>query len=163
MGSKKPKVLGKSENGTDAELVAIALLCVMVMTFRSYPSVLPWSDAILWWIPVAMILLTSLYYNKREGFIGKILASKPLQWLGNISFEIFMLQGLAALAYNYWLAPVLAHIGVQDGYNMVANDLLGASAPGLIVWFILPIDILMAWAVNRLFTRPVSRLLRRGQ
>ena len=163
LGPKKPKVLGKSENGTDAELVAIALLCVMVMTFRTYPSVLPWSDAILWWIPVAMILLTSFYYNKREGFIGKILASRPLQWLGDISFEIFMLQGLAALAYNYWLAPVLAHIGVQDGYNMVANDLLGASAPGLIVWFILPIDILMAWAVNRLFTRPVSRLLRRGQ
>lgn len=162
MGTKKPKVLGKSENGTDAELVAIALLSVMVMTFRAYPSVLPWSDAILWWIPIAMILVTSFYYNKREGFIGKILASKPLQWLGDISFEIFMLQGLAALAYNYWLAPVLAHIGVQDGYNMVANDLLGASAPGLIVWLILPIDILMAWAVNRLFTRPVTRLLRRG-
>lgn len=162
MGTKKPKVLGKSENGTDAELVAIALLSVMVMTFRAYPSVLPWSDAILWWIPIAMILVTSFYYNKREGFIGKILASKPLQWLGDISFEIFMLQGLAALAYNYWLAPVLAHIGVQDGYNMVANDLLGASAPGLIVWLILPIDILMAWAVNRLFTRPVTRLLRRA-
>ena len=162
MGTKKPKVLGKSENGTDAELVAIALLSVLVMTFRAYPSVLPWSDAILWWIPIAMILVTSFYYNKREGFIGKILASKPLQWLGDISFEIFMLQGLAALAYNYWLAPVLAHIGVQDGYNMVANDLLGASAPGLIVWLILPIDILMAWAVNRLFTRPVTRLLRRG-
>ena len=152
------RVLGKSENGTDAELVSIALLSVMVMTFRAYPSVLPWSDAILWWIPVIAILLTCYLYNKREGFIGKFFASRPLQWLGDISFEIFMLQGIAALIYNYWIAPVLTHIGVQDFYNMVAADLLGESAPGLIVWLILPIDILLAWAVNRLFTRPLRKI-----
>ena len=152
--------LGKGENGTDGELISIALLSVMVMTFRSYPSVLPWSDAILWWIPIAAILVVSLLYDRREGFIGKVLASRPLQWLGDISFEIFMLQGIAALIYNYWLDPVLNHIGVQYVYNEVSADLLGANAPGLIVWLILPIDILLAWAVNRLFTRPVARLLR---
>ena len=160
--SKNAQVLGKSSNGIDAELISVALLSVMVMTFRSYPSLLPWSDAILWWIPIAAILVTCKLYDKREGFIDKILASKPLQWLGDISFEIFMLQGIAALAYNYWIAPVLAHIGVQRVYDYVAADLLGASAPGLIVWLILPIDILLAWGVNRLFTRPVSRLLRRS-
>ena len=132
------------------------------MTFRSYPGVLPWSDAILWWIPVAAILIVSRTYDKREGFIGKILASKPLQWLGDISFEIFMLQGIAALLYNYLLDPVMSHIGVHYVYHEVSNDLLGANAPGLIVWLILPIDILLAWAVNRLFTRPVARLLRRA-
>lgn len=156
------RVLGKSENGIDAELVSLALLSVMVMTFRAYPSILPWSDAIIWWIPIAAILATCMLYDKREGFIGKILASRPLQWIGDISFEIFMLQGIAALIYNYWLAPALAHIGVQDAYNMASTDLLGASAPGLIVLFILPIDILLAWAVNRLFTRPIARLIRRS-
>ena len=153
--------IGKGQNGTDGELVAIALLSVMIMTFRSYPGVLPWSDAILWWIPVAAILIVSRTYDKREGFIGKVLASKPLQWLGDISFEIFMLQGIAALLYNYLLDPVMSHIGVHYVYHEVSNDLLGANAPGLIVWLILPIDILLAWAVNRLFTRPVARLLRR--
>ena len=111
---------------------------------------------------MAAILVVSLFYDKREGFIGRILASKPLQWLGNISFEIFILQGIAALVYNYWVAPVMAHIGLQRVYDYVAADLLGASAPGLIVWLILPIDILLAWAVNRLFTKPVTRLHRRG-
>lgn len=159
----KAHVLGKSSNGTDAELISIALLSVGVMLFRSYSSsLLPWSDAILWWIPVAAILMTCKLYDKREGFIGKILVSRAFQWLGDISFEIFMLQGIAALAYNYCVAPVLAHIGVQRVYDYVAADLLGASAPGLIVWLILPIDILLAWAVNRLFTRPVSRLLHHG-
>ena len=158
---KGGKLLGKSENGTDGELIAIALLSVMTMTFRSYPSVLPWSDAILWWIPVAAILVISQLYDKREGFIGKILTSKPLQWLGDISFEIFMLQGIAALIYH-WIDPVMAHIGVQYVYHEVSTDLLGPDAPGLIVWLILPIDILLAWAVNRLFTRPVARLLHRA-
>ena len=153
-------MLGNGENGIDGELIAIALLSLMVMTFRSYPQVLPWSDAILWWLPIAAILVVSMLYDKREGFIGKILASKPLQWLGDISFEIFMLQGIAALIYNYWLAPVASHIGLQEVYNEVSADLLGADAPGLIVWLILPIDILLAWVVNRLFTRPVTRLLR---
>jgi len=158
----KASVLGQSANGIDAELVSIALLSSGVMLFRSYPSLLPWSDAVLWWIPVAAILLTSKLYDNREGFIGKILVSRPFQWLGDISFEIFMLQGIAALVYNYCAAPVLAHIGVQRVYDYVAADLLGASAPGMIVWFILPIDILLAWAVNRIFTRPVTRLLRRA-
>jgi peptidoglycan/LPS O-acetylase OafA/YrhL len=122
---------------------------------------LPWSDAILWWIPVALILLSCVLYDKREGYIGRFLSTRPMQWLGNISFEIFMLQGLAALVYNYWVAPVMGSMGVERFYNEVAADLSGAAAPGLIVWLILPIDILLAWAVNRLFTRPLARLLRR--
>jgi len=154
--------IGNSNNGTDAELLAIALLSAMIFTYQANSkTLLPWSDAILWWLPVAAILLVSALYDKREGFIGKILASKPLQWLGNISFEIFMLQGLAALAYNYLLAPIVAHIGLDYAYSIVSRDLFGASAPGLIVWFILPIDILLAWCVNRLFTRPVTRLINR--
>jgi len=157
----RARVLGKGENGTDAELVAVAVLCGMVLTYRTYDWLLPWSDAVLWWIPVALLIVVCKAYDGREGFIGRMLASRPLQWLGDISFEIFMLQGLAALAYNYWLAPVLAHIGVQSAYDIVAADLLGASAPQLIVWLILPVDILLAWAVNRLFSRPMARLLDR--
>lgn len=155
------RVLGKGENGNDAELIVVALLSAVVLTYRSYDGLLPWSDAVLWWLPVAALLVVCKLYDKREGFIGKALSSKPLQWLGDISFEIFILQGIAALIYNYWFAPVLSHIGLDYGYRMVCNDLLGGDGPGLIVWFILPIDILLAWAVNRLFTRPVARLLKR--
>lgn len=157
---KASKLLGKETNGTDAELVSVAILSATVLTFRSASeNLLPWSDAILWWISVALILVVSYLYDKRAGFIGKILSSRPLQWLGNISFEIFMLQGIAALIYNYWVAPALAHLGIQRVYDYVAADLFGASAPDLIVWFILPIDILLAWAVNRLFTRPITKII----
>ena len=159
-GFKGFRFLGKSENGTDGELVAVALLSAMIMTSRSYQGLSPWSDAVLWWLPVAVILVVSVCYDRREGFIGRILASRPLQWLGDISFEIFMLQGIAALVYNYWMAPLMGYLGVETVYNEVAADLLGTSAPGLIVWFILPVDILLAWAVNRLFTRPLRKLIK---
>ena len=151
-------LFGKSDNGTDAELVAVALLSAVVMTFRAYAWLLPWSDAIIWWLPVGLILMVSVAYNRREGFVGKFLSSKPLQWLGDISFEIFMLQGVAALAYNYLLDPVLAHFNVPAMMDAVARDFGFASAIP-IAWFILPIVILMAWLVNRLFTRPVRRLM----
>ena len=156
------RVLGKSENGIDAELVALALLSVMVLTYRSYPALLNWGDTLLWWLPVAVILVVSKVYDRREGYIGKLLSSRPLQWLGNISFEIFMLQGVAALVFNYLVAPLLAHIGFghPSPFDTPGNtDLFSISPYALIAWFILPIDILLAWIVNRLFTRPLRRLL----
>ena len=157
---KQLPVLGKSKNGTDLELVAIAMLSVGVLSIRSYPLMMPWSDAILWWLPVALVILTCWLYDKREGFVGKVLASKPMQWLGNISFEIFMLQCLAPIIYTYLVDPVLWHFGIAEFANMVSNDLFGVNA-NLLYVFVLPIDIVLAWLVNRLFTRPMTRLLNR--
>ena len=160
---QKSRFLGKSPLGTDAELISIALLSAVIMTYRTTSGrLLPWCDAILWWLPVAVILIVCLLYNRREGFIGRLLASKPMQWLGNISFEIFMLQGIAALIYNYWVAPVLAHLGIINALNFVSHDLFGTASVNHLALFILPIDILLAWLVNRLFTRPIAKLFRRA-
>lgn len=163
-GIKNLPVLGKSKNGTDAELVVLALLSVTVMSYRAYPQLLPWGDTVLWWLPVAMIIVVCAVYAGREGVIGKVLASKPLQWLGDISFEIFMLQGIAALIFNYLVAPLLGHVGFGHPSPFDtpgSTDLFSTDPYTMIAWFILPIDILLAWVVNRLFTRPVRRLLAR--
>ena len=163
---KRWPALGKSKNGIDAELVTLALLSVVVMSYRSYSFLLPWSDAVIWWLPIAFLIVVSYLYDRREGFIGKILASRPLQWLGNISFEIYLLQGVAALVFNYLVAPGLTHLGFGHPSpfdSPGATDLFSISPYELIPWFILPIDILLAWIVNRLFTRPVGRLLKRSK
>lgn len=157
---KNVKVLGKSENGTDLELISIALLSVTVMFIRAYPAFLPWSDAIIWWPAVAVLIMGCLLYNKREGFIGKFMASRPMQWLGDISFEMFMLQGFILFIYSGLISPVLGHFNIIEAANVVSNDLFGTNA-NLMAVFALPIDIFLAWIVNRLFTRPVSRLLNR--
>ena len=157
---RKWRWTGRGENGTDAELVAVAMLSAAVMGCQAYDWMLPWGDTMMWWIPVALILLVAVLYDKREGFIGKLLSSRPLQWLGNISFEIFILQGLALLLYNYLLAPVMAHIGLLQVADEVGRDLFGIGGNRLLaISLVLPIDILLAWAVNRLFTRPIATRL----
>ena len=158
MRIKNVKVLGKSEKGTDIELISIALLSVTVMFIRAYPFFMPWSDAIIWWPAVIVLIMGCLLYNNREGFIGRLLASRPMQWLGNISFEMFMLQGFIPFIYTGLISPVLGHFGITDMANEFSNDIFGSNA-NLMAVFALPVDILLAWIVNRLFTRPVNRFL----
>ena len=148
---KRLPAIGKSANGTDAELVAVAVLSLAVMVHGSYPGVRPWSDTVIWWIPQALLIMVCYLYDKREGFIGKLMASRPLQWIGGICFELFMLQGIAALLYNYLLAPVVGHLGLSS---------VGIDAYDLLPWFVIPLGIVLAWLVNRLFTRPLNRIRR---
>lgn len=148
---KRLPVIGKSENGTDAELVAVAVLSLAVMVHGSYPGVRPWSDTVIWWVPQALLIMVCYLYDKREGFIGRLMAARPLQWLGSVCFELFMLQGITALAYNYLIAPVLGHLELGA---------LGIDPYDLLPWLVIPLGVVIAWVVNRLFSRPVNRLLR---
>lgn len=143
-------VIGKGKNGTDAELIAVAVLSVAVMMHGSNPGLRPWSDTVIWWLPQALLIMVCYLYDRREGFIGKLMASRPLQWIGTVCFELFMLQGIAALIYNYLLAPALGHLGLTR---------LGIDPYSLLPWMIIPLGIVLAWIVNRLFTRPLNRLL----
>jgi len=153
--------LRRGENGTDAELLAIALLSATVMSCQDCDWLLPWGDTMVWWLPAALILLVAVLYDRREGFVGKLLASRPLQWLGSISFEIFILQGLALLLYNYLLAPVMAHLGLVSLAGEVGQDLFAISGDRLLaILLVLPLDILLAWPIHRLFTHPLVRSLK---
>jgi peptidoglycan/LPS O-acetylase OafA/YrhL len=147
---KRLPVIGKSDNGIDAELVAVAVLSLAVMVHGAYPGVRPWSDTVIWWIPMALLIMVCYLYDKREGYVGKLMASRPLQWIGGVCFELFMMQNLAALVYNYLLAPVLGSVGLPQ---------LGIDPYSLLPWMIIPLGIVIAWVVNRCFTRPINRLM----
>ena len=151
--AKRLPAIGKSENGTDAELVAVAVLSLAVMTHGAYPGIKPWSDTVIWWIPQALLIMVCYLYHGREGFIGKVMSARPLQWLGGICFELFMLQGLAALIHNYALAPALGHLGLTQ---------LGIDPYDLLPWTVIPLGIALAWVVNRLFTRPLNRVIKKN-
>lgn len=150
---KRLPVIGKGENGTDAELVAVAVLSLAVTAHGLYPGLKPWSDTVIWWIPQALLLMVCYLYHRREGFIGKVMASRPLQWIGGVCFELFMLQGIAALIYNYALAPALGHLGLGA---------LGIDPYDLLPWMIIPLGIALAWVVNCLFTCPLNHVLRKS-
>lgn len=129
------------------EVGAVGLLVLAVAVNKCTTWVKPWEDNILWMFPHAVIILICALLNGHEGLLGRLLLCRPLQWLGGISFEIFVLQNVGFLMSNYMLAPVLWHWGV-DVY-------------GIAVWLSLPLLIVLSWVVNRCFSRPVRRWLKR--
>ena len=105
----------------------------------------PWEDVLIWLLPQGAILLVLALLNGQEGAIGKFLLCKPLQWLGSISFEVYVLQFVAFHLFNYVVSPVAGHFGCLV-YDKLA-------------WLALLLLLPLAWAVNRWFTRPLRKRL----
>ena len=104
----------------------------------------PWEDDVLWLVPQGAILVALAWLDGQSGSIGSLLSIKPLQWLGSISFEMFALQFVAFHLFDFVIAPVAGHFGL-DIYDGLA-------------WCALPLLVLISWVVNRCFTRPVMAL-----
>lgn len=128
--------------------VAVMLLLAAVIAFNMATTcVRPWEDDVLWLLPQGAILTALAFLNGQEGAIGRLLLCKPLQWLGSISFEVFVLQFVAFRLFAFVVAPAAGHLG-WDIY-------------GLLPWFVLAILLPLSWLVNRVFTRPLSRIIKR--
>ena len=128
--------------------VALLLLFGLVILIRNKTTwVTPWEDVLIWLVPQGAILLAMALLNGQEGIVGRILKWQPLQWLGSISFEVYMLQFVAFLIFNHLVAPVAGHFGIMAyDYKHIG------------VWLVL---LPMAWLVNRYFSRPLMALIKR--
>ena len=99
----------------------------------------------LWWIPVAAIIFASAMLNGQEGVVGKVLKLRPLVWLGEISFEVYLLQKLVNNAFCYLVAPLFGHYGIMIyDYSFACT---------------LPLLIVTAWAVSRLLSFTIAKRL----
>ena len=107
----------------------------------------PWEDVIIWLLPQGAILVALALLDGQEGLVGRILLCRPLQWLGSISFEVYVLQFVAFLLFNYVLAPVLGHFGWQ-----VSN---------LLSWFALVVLLPLSWLVHHYFTVPIAAFFKK--
>ena len=132
---------------TIIEALALLSLAAVISVNMATTWIRPWEDVIIWLLPQGAILVVLAWLGGQEGLIGRALSWRPLQWLGDISFEIYVLQFVAFRLFGYVAAPLAAHLG-WDIYRDVA-------------WFALPLLIPLAWIVNRWFTRPVNAAARR--
>ncbi len=93
-------------------------------------------NAPLWWIPVALLIVTFTALDGNEGIVGKLLTIRPLVWLGEISFEIYILQKLVNNIFCYIVAPFFGHYGIMIyDYSFACT---------------LPLLIIIAWAAHQL-------------
>lgn len=120
------------------------LIVVMVWGVTHFTAMLAtWEDTLVWWLPVSMLILTLAAHHGREGWVSRALSWRPFVWLGEISFEVYVLQGIVPLCYSYLVAPVFAQFG-KDVYGL----------PIVIHLFLL---IVISGLVHRFFTLPLQR------
>lgn len=127
---------------TVAEALALLSLATVIAVNMSTTWIRPWEDDIIWLLPQGAILIVLAWLGGQEGAIGRVLLCKPLQWLGSISFEVYVLQFAAFQIFGYVISPLAYHFDLQ--------------LYGLVEWFALPVLLPLAWAVNKWFTRPVN-------
>ena len=98
---------------TFLEVAAIVFFAAVVIINRLCPASAPWENAPLWWLPIAFLVFVAGYNHGREGLVGKLFAVRPLQWLGNISFETYLFQVVVAMAVSHLACPLAAHYGLD--------------------------------------------------
>lgn len=129
------------------EILSLSLLVVAIVISVKTTWIKPWEDVLAWLLPQGAILLAWAFLAGQEGAVGRMLLWRPLQWLGNISFEVFVLQFVAFHIFNYIVSPIAGHYGIMIyGYK------------SLCVWLVL---LPLAWGVNCWFTKPVGKLIKR--
>ena len=142
---KKRLIHVKYLTATLLEISAMLSLAAVIAVNVCTTWIRPWEDVIIWLLPQGAILVTLALLNGKEGAIGRLLLCKPLQWLGSISFEVYVLQFVAFHLFSFVISPLAAHFG----WNIY----------GYLEWFTLPLLLPLAWAVNRYFTRPLGNYI----
>ncbi|WP_297218499.1 acyltransferase [uncultured Prevotella sp.] len=98
----------------------IIIVAMSVLTYIPYCSLPSWIRfAPYFWIPFSLLIYWFAISSDNKGIISKLLNQRALVFLGNISFEIYMLHGIVITAFVFvW--------GRLFGYDTVCNPILFA-------------------------------------
>ena len=125
--------------------IAVMTFCVVVaaVTVSAGDAALQVNAAPVWWIPVMALIAAMALLGGEEGLPGRLLLWRPLVWLGCISFEVYIMQTWVNAVYCYGLSSLFGHFGIHIyDYSFEVG---------------VPLLIVVAWLVNRYFTRPFTR------
>lgn len=100
--------------------------------------------SMLFWPVMPLIVVRLATADASEGWATRLLQSKPMSWLGSVSFEIFIAHLL--------VIRIVQHIVGYDGSEKLAAINLAVSIVS---------TILMAEALRRWFVKPVTDVINR--
>ena len=83
------------------EAAALLSLATVIGVNMATTWIRPWEDVIIWLLPQGAVLMTLAWLGGQEGAIGRALLWRPLQWLGGISFEVYVLQFVAFHLFGF--------------------------------------------------------------
>ncbi|MBO7609968.1 MAG: acyltransferase [Muribaculaceae bacterium] len=127
-------------------IVAALLVISLIALPHSSQIAKAYYLSVVWYIPLALLILTLCIAENKGTVLTRLLSWKPLVWLGNISFEIYMLQVV--------VSNIVLKLGIiTTGQKFPDN---------LHIFIIIAIVIPLAWLTKRFFTTPVARFLNRN-
>lgn len=92
---------------TSLALKPIALVALAVGLTASFFLKGAWVSTVLWLIPAWLILLE---IDCIDGWLGKLVSFRPFVYVGNISFEIFLVHYMIMHLYSEYLWPCTTNI-----------------------------------------------------
>ncbi|MBP5498581.1 MAG: acyltransferase family protein [Muribaculaceae bacterium] len=130
-----------------AVVVLLLVLGICVWWINIYACV------IIWWPVATAIVLTTKCFSGREGVVGRFLSLRPVNFLGRISLELFLLCGPVSIVVAYLVIPVVNKIGggFMDDYLLNIR---------VLSWFYLPFAIAFSWFIRKYFTIPLTKHFR---
>ena len=140
---KSHDVINKISNASTAHILILeALPILMLAVLHTFYLQLPLGlqHAWVYWIIIPLMLLTYVATDQHPGIIGKLLHTKPLVWLGNISFEIY-----------------ITHMGTIALINILFPSLVMS----LRLLIIIPCVALVAYSVQRFVVNPCFEFAQR--
>ena len=130
---------GVKFNADRMQFIAVLMSCAMFIFSVYVPEVLYLS---FWWFIPSALLLTSLSMGK-DGALARTLSARPLVWLGNISFAVFMIH-----------IPLMRVIEIIASKNDVILGLWST------VTIVVLTSIAAGYVISRYFEKPVTKYLR---
>lgn len=126
--------------------VGVLIIFAAFIAIHAYGNhiALSLENSTLWWIPISIMIFSCTKLNGNEGLIGKLLTIRPLVWLGEISFEVYLMQKLINNVFTYVIAPFCGHFGL-----LVYDYCFEGTIPLLII---------TAWAVHWLLNKKKCKI-----
>ena len=128
-------------------LMEVLLVAVVVLSFFVYENMtLRLRCAALFWLCLPLFLFVFVETDRLKGAVTAVLHHPAMQWLGGISFELYL---------THWIVlRVFWSVLLTTGYGEEVRMAL----PVVVVTIFLTIAV--AWLTKRLFVEPVARRLR---
>lgn len=133
---------GRRFNATKAQAVALTMLILAFVLVSFIPKSI--SLTFWWYLPCCILIMSLSQGDGRTGFLGKALSVRPLVWVGDISFGVFM--------YHFpiiWIMDVSAH-----KFEITIS-------PALQLVLALVLTLAVAALSKKYFEKPVNDAIRR--
>ena|SRR3712207_2954631 len=140
MEKRLKKMSEKARNIIEISMVGI-VICVAFL-FPVLPESL--NSALLFWFFMPHLIIVFAASDKHGGIVTKLLQWPPLQYLGNLTFEFYLI--------HHMVIGVLLHRIADDGTALHYWSMLALC---------LSASLVAAWALHRWFTQPIYHRLKK--